>query len=69
MVYQLDNPLVQNIVLIAARDQLLKVKKIRDTICSCNSICRDNFLLGKRGRVVVISSGPLKTLVLAPENI
>jgi hypothetical protein len=38
-------------------------------MCRCNFRCRDNFHLGRSGRVVVISYGPLKTLVLVPENI
>lgn len=69
MVAHMDNSLVRNIVLGTTRDQLLKVKKFEDTIWHYNSICQDNFILGRRGRVVVISYGPLKTLVLALENI
>jgi hypothetical protein len=69
MVLQLENPLVRNIIFYATVDQLLTVKKFGDTTYSCNSRRPDNFLLGRRGRVVVISSGPLKTLVLAPKNI
>jgi hypothetical protein len=70
MVAHLDNSLVQNIVIDAAHDQLLKVKQFGEKCYCCNSICRDNFLFGRRGRVVVvISYGVVKTLVLAPKNI